>query len=172
MAVKRQINIYLQNMVQCRWYKDVKPENFFLTGGAIASLLQDEQPKDWDFYFKEYTNCNDFTNIVEMVANKSIKNVDDRYKESVGKNGKMITGKAITMNNNASFITMIVGSPEYVRSTFDYKHCMPYFDLQENKLYISEEQYDLCVSKKLRVNNELYVKEYREHKFLERGYQK
>lgn len=143
--------------------------SMFLTGGAIASILQRQEPKDWDIYF---THADAMTTLALQLNSYSnlVADVDDVYRETYGINGKMITNKAITMKSGFSFITMQYGSPEDIKSTFDYLHTTPHYDIMRNKLYISPAQYDACVNKKLIVNNKDMIKQYRREKFIQRGY--
>ena len=143
--------------------------NLYLTGGAIASLLQGEHPKDWDFYFKDNLSMTIWKNtllkpdLIEYVAEAK-----EYYDTLITR--KMITTNCITMNNGASFVTMLAGDPKTVRESFDYVHCTPWYDLEEQKLYISRQMYDSIMQKKLIVNNAKNCKEYRLNKFKKRGY--
>lgn len=143
----------------------------FLAGGSIASLLQGEDPKDWDLYFKDPKPMADLATHLNSF-NDSIADVEEKYREVYGLDGKMITNKAITMKAGYSFITMQYGSPETIKSTFDYLHTTSHYDLLEGKLYISPAQYDACVNKKLIANNPSVLKTYRTEKFINRGYKK
>jgi hypothetical protein len=146
--------------------------HLFLSGGAIASLLQNESPNDWDMYFKIDIGFENFKSYMLNNHADMIKDVDERYRAVIGINGKMITSHAITMNDGISFIIMQYGSPKTVKETFDYVHATPHYDLAESKLYISAEQYGACVNKKLVVNNLSQVNIARNKKFLDRGYVK
>lgn len=171
--VKLRISEFINEMKNTDWWQDLlmrQEDKLFLTGGAIASLLQDEQPKDWDFYFNDYDLMWRFKQRIENDYTSYVSDVDEKYKEFLGQDGKMITANAITMNDNASFITLVTGTPQEIRKTFDYVHCTPYYDLKQDKLYISKQQYDACVKKMLIVNNKMMVKAHRTDKFLERGY--
>lgn len=170
--VKNKIRDYLANMESQEWWNGNFNNELYLTGGAIASLLQYEEPKDWDFYTRNLTTNNALKHWLENIGIDSIADVDEKYKESVGQDGKMITANAITMSNGASFITMIVGKPDDVRKTFDYVHCTPYYDLATDILHISKMQYVCCNNKLLVENNPKSVKDYRQNKFLQRGYKK
>jgi hypothetical protein len=152
------------------WLMFAPMDKMFVTGGAIASLLQGEDPNDYDVYFNDYNSMLTFSQTLQHHHRASIADVTEKYREFLGKDGKMITQNAITMDNKISFITCYCGEPKDVRKTFDYTHCLPYYEIGENKLYISRLQYDACVSKVLDVNNASSVKSYRERKFLERGY--
>ena len=161
-----------EKIVKCRealWWTSLVDENkIFLSGGAIASLLQFQTPRDWDFYFLDKGVSERFDKRVRADYMSAVQDVKENYAESVGVDGKLITANAITMYNQTSFITLLSGTPEEIRSTFDYVHCMPYY--YNGTLFITKRQYDACVKRYLIVNNEVNVKPYREQKFLSRGY--
>ena len=146
-------------------------EKVFISGGCIASLLQGDEPKDWDFYFKDETTMNTVKNICEKNP-LFVMDISEKYREVIGRNGKLITENAVTLTNNVQFILKHYGTPQEVRNTFDFVHCMPYYDVETDQLFISKMQYDACVSKTLCINNRNSVTPARIHKFEERGYQK
>lgn len=172
--VKRKIINHVVDMSSQRWMEQTTAidwDKVYLTGGAIASLLQGETPKDWDFYCEEY---NTMYAIRDMLLRHKdyVKDVDEKYKEVFGEDGKMITSQAITMKDNSSFITMVAMPASRMKKTFDYLHCTPHYHLVSKTLYISPAQYKAATEKKLIVNNASMVKEWRTHKFLQRGYVK
>lgn len=172
LSVKKKIQAMVEVMQTREWTDGyILPwDKMYLTGGAIASLIQGEKPKDLDFYFTDEAFM--LAMRAHLLHHKQhIADVDPKYKEVLGENGKMITANAITMDDGASFITMIWGTPEQIKSTFDYVHCTPHYSLADKLLYISPKQYTAAVNKVLIVNNESSVKEYRTTKFKERGYQ-
>lgn len=170
LSVKHKIQEFVKTMKQLDWYQRcVGNSDLILTGGITTSLLHHEIPKDWDFYFVNKNECDNFTKLVKLEKNH-IMDVQEHYKEILGQDGKMITANSITMNNDASFVTMITGTPEEVREHFDYVHCMPYYSLKEDKFYISYEQYVACMDKSLMFNNESAFKPYRHSKFIDRGF--
>lgn len=171
-AVKHKIVTNIHAMQNSAWAEPyILPwDKMILTGGAIASLLQGESPKDWDFYFTDELSMTKMRDHLVLTQTQYIKDVDPAYQESVGVNGKLITANAITMKTGASFITMMYGTPKVIKSTFDFVHCTPHYSLADGKLYISESQYDCCVNKKLVVNNASAVKQKRIDKFVARGY--
>lgn len=143
----------------------------YLSGGAIASLLQNETPKDWDYYFNDFSSMHNISQFLTNTNNADlIQDVDPAYSEVFGTNGKMITSQAITTVTGDSFITLLYGHPDQVRKSFDYVHCMPYYDISSKKLYISPKQYRACTHKKLIVNNPQSIKTWRTEKFKQRGY--
>jgi hypothetical protein len=170
LSVKEQIRQRIQAFKKTPYYNpDLPWDKLFLTGGAICSLLNDEEPNDWDWYFKDWDTMHQFQSHL-VKCELFIKDVDKKYGD-FGVNGKMITAKAITMDDNNSFITMVSGPPEQVKQSFDYVHCMPHYEWNLiGKVYISEKQYFACTNKKLIVNNPSKVKEYRQEKFIKRGW--
>lgn len=151
---------YLNKMVPKHY------DNMFLSGGAIASLLQDRDPKDWDVYFKD-----SFTqkSVVDLIHPGEIATFEEKYRDApVG--AKAITENAITLKTGIQLITKHTGTPEQIRETFDFVHCKPYYDFGKDKLFISREQFDLCRNMKLKINNMKAQTTYRQTKFEQRGY--
>lgn len=173
---ERKIILKVKEMIEARfadfkrkpYYNPELPwDKVYLSGGAIASLLQLEEPKDFDFYFEDLHAMAKFQKHLTS-CELFIKDINPKYSTGTSINGKLITSNAITMDDNNSFITMIAGTPKTLKYTFDYLHCTPHYF--GGKLYISERQFDAIVNKKLIVNNPSMVKEYRREKFLKRGY--
>ena len=139
LATKQAIIDHVVGMSAQPWMVEMRGVDWskvYLTGGAIASLLQGEQPKDWDFYCEDYATMDAIRDGL-MRHKDLVKDVDEKYKEVVGQDGKMITSQAITMNDGSSFITMITLDPKNLKKTFDYVHCMPHYNLTTKTLYIS-----------------------------------
>ena len=145
----------------------------YIMGGFIASHLQRQKPKDVDFYFEDDDAMDKAVAILTHpdFANY-IQDVDPKYRETIGRDGKMITEWAITMKTGHSFITKHWGEPKDVKITFDYVHCCAHYEIATNQLFISEAQYVAATQKKLMVNNPLTFTNLREEKFLLRGYTK
>jgi hypothetical protein len=176
LQVKNRIQCYISSCVLSPWGLNsylpgeiINWQRIYLTGGAIASLLQGEEPKDWDFYFKDELTMTLWKNaLLKPDVVKYVAEAKDYYSTLI--EGKMVTANSITMNNHASFITMIYGEPKDVRTTFDFVHCTPWYDVETAKLYISRQMYDSIVQKKLIVNNITNCKPWRVDKFKKRGY--
>ena len=157
--------IYLKKLLPAVYYDDM-----FLCGGAIASIIQGQHPKDWDVYF---TNADTQKAVIDLfIADHpdEIAVVDEKYREVSGSDGKMITENAMTLRNNIQFIIKHNGTPDEVRETFDFVHCKPYYHCGKDQLFISREQYDLCRDKKLKINNMKAQTVWRQSKFEQRGY--
>ena len=91
------------------------------------------------------------------------------YMTEVKVRDKLVTPNAITFKNGLQVITM---TGKEHRETFDFVHCMPYFDMATQQLFISRQQYDAIKNKKLIKNpkhtNHLSME--RVQKFIDRGW--
>jgi hypothetical protein len=144
-------------------------DDMYLTGGAVASLLQGETPKDWDIYFRTEEAQKEVISTFVNSFSDEIAVYDEKYRDIVTSE-KVITENATSLKNGIQFITKYNGSPDVVRESFDFVHCKPYFDFRTNQLFISKEQYNLCLNKKLKINNMKSVTAWRQEKFEKRGY--
>jgi hypothetical protein len=145
--------------------------HLFVTGGAFASLMNDDPLKDIDVYCKDQATMDVISKWL-LAHEKDIQEVDEKYREVECWKvpGKMVTEKSITMNNKFSFITMNHGYPADIKASFDFLHCTPHFEPSENKLYMSRAQYDSIATKTLVVNNPDAVTTWRTEKFSQRGW--
>lgn len=150
-------------------YPAIPWNNMFLTGGAIGSILRNETPNDYDIYCKKSSEV--LLPTIKDFYFSNVKSYDEKYAHMGDGTGKLITDNAITMDNGVQFITCLVGSPEDVKKKFDYVHCCPHYDIETDTLYISRKQFDACMGKKLILNNTENLKTWREHKFLNAGWQ-
>lgn len=175
LAVKNDIKTYVNGTKHLyHWAKNIfnRPEYFYISGGAIASMLNKEVPKDFDVYCRDQKAGDAVRELLTLQYTPEIKNVDEKYREvDCWKiSGKMVTEKSITMNNNMSFIVMNYGEPSEIKASFDFLHCTPHYDIADDKLYISRAQYDSIKSKTLVVNNPDRVVLHRLEKFTTRGW--
>jgi hypothetical protein len=170
--VKDTIKFHMEALKNFDWWKMLyENDAVYLSGGAIGSLLRGEIPKDWDFYFYDQDSAVTFKEHIEKNYDDEIKEVNINYMEHADNNGKMITANAITMKTDDSFIFTFAGHPNDVRNHFDFVHCKPYYLLMQDKLFISREQYDACMNKKLIYNTDIkFIKEWRLQKFKNKGF--
>lgn len=143
-----------------------------LSGGAIASLYNGETPKDWDLWAR---NAEHIVTIQKEIEKKDFSNVvtDDAGSEYEGlksglQKGKFVTRNAITLANKIQFI--LLDDVETARQKFDFIHCKPYYDISDDKLYISKSQFSAIRFKQLIVNNPDTVTKQRIDKFRNRGW--
>lgn len=147
---------------------------YFVSGGCFASYLQGDLPKDIDIYFTDEVYAKPVVNLYtkDSAYAEQVAVWDEKYREVRGTAGDMcITENAVTLKNGLQLITKHYGQPKDIRATFDFVHCMPYYDSRDGKLYISREQYNCCVNKCLVVNNRINLTYWREEKFKKRGYE-
>lgn len=150
-------------------------QGFYISGGAIGSLIRNEKPKDYDFFLIG-ENGKHLLKMIEIGCNnnslkdhmsKLVLRLDGEYNDAF-----VITGNAITLTNDSQLIR---AKEEYktiddIRFKFDYLHCIPYYDCEKDKLVISKKVYDACLNKKLIVMYKDALKINREAKFLEAGW--
>lgn len=145
--------------------------SYFVSGGCIGSLIRGEEPNDYDIYFfsklKAAAVVNLYTN--DPSYKNDVAEWNEKYHDApMGQ--KMITVNAVTLKNKIQLITKIYGEPIDIRKSFDFVHCMPYYDTRDDSLYISHEQFWLCENKLLKVNNEGSITDRRIEKFTSKGW--
>lgn len=69
-ALKAKLNDWLKN-IEDDEIKKVISENAIITGGALVSLLQGEQPNDYDVYFKTKESCEKVAQYYANIWNKT-----------------------------------------------------------------------------------------------------
>lgn len=154
-------------------------KNCVLTGGAITSLFHVEEPNDYDLLFnfsvdmlKVKVDVQHTRNII--VPRTCISNINANYFKDIeevvykGDGTKAVTDWAVTLFNG---IQMVFKTVDY-RKGFDFIHCMPYYDIMREKLYISPHQYDCIMHKKLVINpaHSQPIVEKRIKKYTDRGW--
>lgn len=149
-------------------FAGIHKDQLFLSGGAIASLIQGEEPKDFDIY-STVSFKGAFESAIVSDYYDEIKDIDHNYGGATVSD-KAVTPQAISMKSSAQFILLHSGTPAEIKATFDFVHCTPHFSFADSKLYISRQQYDACLNKKLIINNQSEVKQRRIDKFAGRGY--
>ena len=127
-------------------------ENCIITGGAIASCFHSEKINDIDLYAKDQPSLNALKSYILESMKADIKemkayDLDDAIPQA---KTHMITNNAVTMKGDLQFIYL--GTADQCRLKFDFIHCMPWFDIKTQKLYISKDQYDSIATKRLYVN--------------------
>ena len=127
----------------------------YLGGGAIFSLYNDEEPKDYDFFVTSKTFASKahwiFSNNGTLKYKNGIKIGTHRGKLLI------VTNNAISIDKKFQIVTAWVGTPQEVIGEFDFKHNMFYVHnngvealvcwsyLEEKKLYYNEKRArDIC----------------------------
>ena len=144
-----------------------------LSGSCISSIFHGEEPKDYDFWMKPkpFSKAEFIRqNIIEKYSG-DILDISENY-GGVTVNSKpdlCVTANAITFKNKFQLITLA----DYytARKTFDFVHCLPYFDFEEDKFVISERQFSIIQQKRLVSNNPgNIIAPFRIEKFKNRGW--
>lgn len=140
-----------------------------ITGGCIASLFHNEPVNDIDVYAKDVKKM---LHIKEYILGnrKNIKSTKGYPQDALDVPPRpLVTDNAVTLTNDVQFVYL--GSANECRAKFDFVHCMPWFDIKTQKLYISEAQYIAIESKTLVLNiaGEA-IKERRIEKYQKKGW--
>lgn len=145
-------------------------QDCILSGSSISSIYHNEEVKDYDFWMKPdvFVNADNIRkNTVEYYSD-AILCISDKYGDG-SKSEPCVTANAITFKNKFQLITL--GDYQSERKNFDFLHCTPYYDLDVDKFYISERQFDAIKRKKLIRHSETReIQKYRIQKFKERGF--
>jgi hypothetical protein len=120
--------------------KNIIKERSYITGGCIPSMLMDEFVNDYDIYF--YTK-EDADRVKKYFETAHTKNKDDKF------HVKLITDNAINLSDKIQLITKFVGQPYDVVEKFDWKHIKSYYICKEERLYLTNNVYQLICEKEL-----------------------
>jgi hypothetical protein len=148
-------------------------DDCIISGGCISSILLGEKVNDIDVYAKKTSQITPITkHIIDVgIHIKTTENNYDGLDASYsGPPRQLITSNAITLTNDVQFITMI-SEEDGARKLFDFVHCMPYYDINTNKLYISWTQLAAIKNKLLVPNLSLEkIKPRRVDKYIQKGW--
>jgi hypothetical protein len=145
--------------------------NCIITGGCIQALYHNESVNDIDVYAKTTKAIAEIQSYLITSKNDIIKSgtyygLDS---DTSAKPHLLITTNAITLTNDVQFIHL--DTAEACRQKFDFVHCMPWYDLNTQKLHISEIQFKSIASSTLipNIKGET-IKEYRIQKYIAKGW--
>ena len=143
-------------------------QHIVLTGGAFASWLSYEEPKDIDVYILDgMTECmsklgyGHFMDITQKMQAKT--SYDATYHN---KNIKAVENLPAHMP--WQFIYSKFKTREELMADFDYKHCT--ISYYQGRLYLTESAYRSAISRVLVPNNRDRLTALRQDKFLARGW--
>lgn len=145
-----------------------------LSGGCFASLYRNEPVNDYDLWCTDVAGAlaigdylAKYDGLDMMGKEIEIADVNPKYNDNFV-DGKIVTSNATTLKNKLQFITKV--NFEDARKSFDYLHCTVFYDLAQDKLYMSQSQCDSLHNKILIPNDTSMIKEYRREKFIKRGW--
>lgn len=164
--------------------KTVAMNNSFITGGAITSLLLDEDVNDYDIYFK---NSDELLKVLKSLLPSEITYDVSDYRVKILKQNSVIeqhvingytlfiTDNAVTISSSEytfQLITRFVGNPEEIHSNFDFVHTHCYYLPSINKLVLKENAMKAILTRELHYTGSKYplASIIRTRKFIERGW--
>ena len=132
----------------------------YIAGGCIASLIQNETPKDYDFFFH---NEKDFNHIIDQIKKLGLETTYELYKTKAAHTLKI-------GDNKIQFISKRYGPPRVILDEFDFYHTRSYYNCSASLLFISNIAYECAKKKILLFNNIKDTSIQRSIRFIERGY--
>jgi len=145
-------------------------QDCILSGSSISSIYHNEEVKDYDFWLKpaSFNGADAIRKNITEKYSDAILDISEKYGDG-NKPEPCVTANAITFKNKFQLITL--GDYHSERKNFDFLHCTPYYDLDTDKFYISERQFQAIRDKKLIIHSETReIKQYRIEKFKQRGF--
>lgn len=195
-GIKRRLQEAHQNFIASIDNEEISKiinENSFITGGAVVSLLQDEEPNDYDYYFTDIESCKKVAEYYVKKFNKANRNAFDvEVKES--ENGRIsiyvpssgiaknkyikgfkpvfLSSNAITLSDNVQLITRFYGEPDEIHENYDFVHCTCYYRPKGNELILPQKALESLITKELKYVGSKYplASIIRARKFIERGW--
>ena len=198
-VIRNKINYWLKSITDDQLRKDVEG-NVIVTGGAIVSMLLDEEVNDYDIYFSN-------KKIAEKIARYYVGKLgEEREPVSVGfpeewggdeelyqervylnipngtykvkkkwpqrskYNPVFFSNNAITLEGDVQLIFRFTGSPDTIHRNFDFVHCMGYW--HNGKLELSKETLESLLTKELIYVGSKYpiCSMIRTRKYINRGF--
>lgn len=127
-------------------------KHYIVSGGCIVSMLQQQEPNDFDVYFDDVEFCaelaefylqrigcdqndevrvhkEDDNRVIVMIKSSGMLRASEKAKKDKKKNDFIplsITDNAITLSDGVQFILRFTGSPETIHKNFDFAHTKCY----------------------------------------------
>jgi hypothetical protein len=196
-ALKARIDDWIKHIDDEAIVRTIK-DNAIITGGAIVSMLQGEEPHDYDVYFKTKEACVKVANYYADIFNKShdvqvdVQDSDDRIQCFVKSEGVaaespsdetqqeekpkyrpvFFSTNAISLSDKIQVVIRFYGSAEEIHKNYDFVHCTCYFDYKESVLSLPSRALEAIINKELYYIGSKYpvCSIIRTRKFLERGW--
>jgi hypothetical protein len=178
--VKTQMGLYierkldeLEHLEQAQSLLVWISHNFVVSGGMSASIFTGTAVKDIDLYYQGGMTTAEYQQLIEQnfIADNApfkhfVKDINPAYMKGEVE-GKLITVNAVTLINDMQIIRL--GHVDECRKIFDFKHCLPVYDISKQVYYISRNQFDSINSQTLMTHHGT-PKSHRLDKFLKRGW--
>lgn len=167
------------------YVRELVDKNAIITGGAIASMLLNENVNDYDYYFRDaetvlavaeyyvkiFNETNDCDTFIETSKGKiTIKNVsykdvldldvDDFESATSDDIGDympiFVSENAITLNNKIQIVLRFYGEPEWIHENYDFVHCTNYYIPSKNELSLNPKALESLLTRELRYMGSKY----------------
>jgi hypothetical protein len=162
MAVKRKVEAHTLQMPRAIYRR-----RHVVAGGCFASYFHNEEPNDIDVFILASTA----STAVTLLPSTNFANFV--YSDPQYLNNDNIISVVKDPNTNIQYIFSKHITRRALLKEFDFLHCaVSYYD---KEMYISRSMFDAIMNKKLVILNKDHNKrniEYRERKFLDRGWTK
>lgn len=159
-------SVYIAQIMKKLDVDQIRMDGLYIAGGLFTSLITGDKIKDIDVFVLNNPILKNFIlNQIDKTFHKGKADylgndqIEDVYLE---KNSA----------HPIQFIFTKYNTREELIKHFDYKHCCVSYDVLSKKLFISPYTYDVIKNKKLIVNNGSNLQNWREEKFLKRGFTK
>lgn len=180
-------NFYTQYLksIKDNKIKELIKNHTFVTGGAITSLLLNENVNDYDLYFDNEEACREviryylaklgkkepdqysFHNYENMQTKEGeIKNRVKLYIPNTGffKSKKrtkefypiFVSTNAMTLTNDVQLIFRFVGDPEEIHKNYDFEHTKCYYIYKTNTLVLPPSSIECILNKELKYSGSKY----------------
>jgi len=178
--------------------KKLVKENSIITGGAIVSLLTDQEVNDFDVYFTNEETVRAVAKYYRDIVDKDKKMINFNIEEKIKGNDVrivlkvpsagmtqgdikktkkkyypiIVTDNAITLSNKIQIIVRFYGDAEKIHENFDYEHVKSYWLSENGRLYLNPNALEYILCKELRYTGSLYplASLFRLRKFLSKGW--
>jgi hypothetical protein len=118
----------------------------YIAGGAIASLLLDEQVQDYDVYVREEATAQAVKAYYEEFFRRyPAPPFDPRHPFTAAADLSepcrplAMTANAVYLSYRIQLMTVFYGEPAWMVSNYDFHHCSGYYTAREGRLVVLEE---------------------------------
>jgi len=196
-ALDKKIKSWLYTIKDKELVEAIK-KDLIISGGAITSMMQNEEPNDYDCYFKTKETLlrvirmylPEFSNYSKE-CDKVIEKEDGQIKIFISSRGFLsqklspediekkvkykplfVSSNALSLSDGIQLISRFYGEAEELHKNFDFIHTKAYYDIANNNLEIPKSVYESVMNKRLIFTNSKYpiCSLFRIKKFLKRGW--
>jgi hypothetical protein len=161
--------------------------NAYIAGGALVNLLRNEDPNDYDVYFKD---VHDLETIVSLYTDRvtlsscTVQKRSNGLSVRIDPDGiwtsdtqdvyglKCVSANALTLNDHIQIITKFAGEPIFVMNEFDFLHCKVTYNYATDQVIAGCDTYKAILTNELKYTGSSYpvASMLRMKKFVQRGW--